>query len=96
MKKILLGCLITVVLLGIFVPHEYFNLAKMFRYSQLSAGCLNDEEERKMRLKNISREEQEAIARKTFLCIKSKQNFIERALTPIPNGWLDPSSASKS
>jgi len=94
MKKIMLGFVVAVALIVFLVPDEYVNLAKFLRYHKLSEGCISTDEERKMKVKNISREEQDAIARKTFTCIKNKQNFIERALIPVPEEWF--SSGSKS
>lgn len=88
MKKIILGCFITLVFLALVIPREYINLAKFLRYNQLSEGCLSDEEERKMKMKNVSMEEQDAIARKAFTCIKNKQNFVERTLIPVPEEWF--------
>ena len=95
MIKIIFGCLITLFLVSFLVPREYIDLAKMLRYSKLSEGCLSDEEEKNMRIKNIPKEEQEAIARKTFACIKDKQNFIERVFIPVPEEWLATSSSSE-
>jgi hypothetical protein len=91
MKKIMLGFIAAVVLIVFLVPDEYINLAKFLRYYKLSEGCISIEEERKMKAKTISREEQEAIARKTFTCIKNKQSFIERSILPVPEDWLSTS-----
>ncbi len=94
MKKFMLGCLITLVLLGFFIPNEYIYLLKMVRYQQVGDGCLSDEEKIQEKIVRY-RDERMVLARKFFACVKNKQNFIERVLIPVPEEWVSTSSDSK-